>query len=53
MLSQSLKHATTIYIFWQIVFFSAFIGILSYYSMSLIEKIVSPYHKNRKGGLRH
>jgi NitT/TauT family transport system permease protein len=53
MLSQSLKHATTIYIFWQIVFFSAFIGILSYYSMSLLEKIVSPYHKKRKGGLRH
>ncbi len=42
MLSQSLKHAMTIYVFWQIVFFSAFVGILSYYLMSVIEKIVSP-----------
>lgn len=49
MLSQSLKHATTIYIFWQIVFFSAFIGIGSFYLMSLLEKIVSPYKgKNKK-----
>lgn len=43
MLSQSLKHAMTIYVFWQIVFLSAIIGILSYYLMTLIEKFVSPY----------
>lgn len=42
-LSQSLKHATTIYIFWQIVFLSAIIGILSYYLMVLIERLVSPF----------
>jgi len=45
MLSQSLKHAMTIYVFWQIVFFSAIVGILSYYLMSLIEKAVSPYKR--------
>ena len=42
MLSQSLKHAMSIYVFWQIVFFSAFVGILSYYLMVLLEKILSP-----------
>jgi NitT/TauT family transport system permease protein len=42
-LSQSLKHAMTIYVFWQIVFFSAAIGIASYFLMSLLEKLVSPY----------
>ncbi len=42
MLSQSLKHAMTIYVFWQIVFFSAIVGILSYYLMTVIEKLVSP-----------
>lgn len=47
MLSQSLKHAMSIYVFWQIVFFSAIIGILSYYFMAVIEKILSPY--KRKG----
>jgi NitT/TauT family transport system permease protein len=45
MLSQSLKHAMSIYVFWQIVFFSAIIGIASFYLMSLIEKLVSPYKK--------
>jgi NitT/TauT family transport system permease protein len=48
MLSQSLKHAMTIYVFWQIVFFSAIVGILSYYLMSLIEKAVSPYKRAHK-----
>ena len=48
MLSQSLKHAMTIYVFWQIVFFSAIVGILSYYLMSLIEKAVSPYKRKHK-----
>ena len=41
-LSQSLKHATSIYIFWQIVLFSAVIGIASYYGISLIERIFNP-----------
>ncbi len=48
MLSQSLKHAMSIYVFWQIVFFSAIIGILSFYLMSVIEKLVSPYKKVRR-----
>ena len=48
MLSQSLKHAMTIYVFWQIVFISAFIGILSYYLMTLIEKALSPYKRGKK-----
>lgn len=48
MLSQSLKHAMSIYVFWQIVFFSAAIGILSFYLMSFIEKMTSPY-KRKKG----
>lgn len=39
MLSQSLKHAMTIYVFWQIVFVSAIIGILSYYLMTVIERL--------------
>lgn len=48
MLSQSLKHATTIYIFWQIVFFSAIVGIGSFYLMSALEKAVSPYKRKSK-----
>lgn len=48
MLSQSLKHAMTIYVFWQIVFISAFIGILSYYLMTLVEKFMSPYKRPKK-----
>ena len=51
MLSQSLKHAMTIYVFWQIVFLSAIIGILSYYLMSVIERLVSPY-RNKKAKTR-
>ncbi len=47
MLSQSLKHAISIYVFWQIVFLSAIIGILSYYLMTVLEKVMSPY--KRKG----
>jgi len=42
MLSQSLKHAMSIYVFWLIVIFSAFIGIFSSYLMNWIEKLVSP-----------
>jgi NitT/TauT family transport system permease protein len=48
MLSQSLKHAMSIYVFWQIVFVSAIIGILSYNFISLLENIFSP-HKRAKG----
>ena len=47
MLSQSLKHAMSIYVFWQIVFVSAFVGILSYQLMVLLEKLVSPYERAR------
>lgn len=47
-LSQSLKHATTIYIFWQIVFLSAIIGILSFYLMVLLEQAISPYKRKKK-----
>jgi len=45
MMSQSLKHAMTIYVFWQIVFFSAIVGILSYQLMVWLEKLVSPYRR--------
>lgn len=50
MLSQSLKHAMSIYVFWQIVFFSAFVGILSYNMMSWIEKLVSPHERAKAKG---
>lgn len=42
MLSQSLKHAMSIYVFWDIVIFSAVIGVLSCSLMGWIEKLVSP-----------
>lgn len=42
MLSQSLKHAMNIYVFWIIVFFSALIGILSCWLMGKIETVCSP-----------
>ena len=48
MLSQSLKHAMSIYVFWLIVFFSAFLGIFSTILMTWIENLVSP----EKRGLR-
>ncbi|MFA9375169.1 MAG: ABC transporter permease [Lachnotalea sp.] len=52
MLSQSLKHAMSIYVFWLIVFFSALVGILSCYFMGIIEQFVSPQkrieHKTKK-----
>ena len=49
MMSQSLKHAMTIYVFWQIVFLSAIIGILSYQLMVWLEKLLSPYPKELRG----
>ncbi|MFW5777056.1 MAG: ABC transporter permease [Spirochaetota bacterium] len=45
MLSQSLRHAMSIYVFWQIVFFSAAIGMLGYYGMSLVERLLSPHER--------
>lgn len=45
MLSQSLKHAMSIMVFWQIVLLSAVIGILSFYVMGLIEKIFMPHKR--------
>lgn len=48
MLSQSLKHAMSVYVFWIIVFFAAFLGIMSGYFMSWLENIVSP----EKRGIR-
>jgi len=42
MLSQSLKHAMSIYVFWIIVFFSAVVGILSCYLMGKLEELLSP-----------
>lgn len=42
MLSQSLKHAMSIYVFWDIVVFSAVIGVLSCSFMGWIENAVSP-----------
>lgn len=48
MLSQSLKHAMSIYVFWQIVFVSAIVGILSYTLMTVLEKALSPSKWGRK-----
>ncbi|WP_455715755.1 ABC transporter permease [Anaerosporobacter sp.] len=52
MLSQSLKHAMSIYVFWQIVFFSAIIGILSSVLMGVLEKLVSPQMRADRGRKR-
>lgn len=49
MLSQSLKHAMSIYVFWLIVLFSAFVGIFSAKLMGMVEKLVSPQKRKRKG----
>lgn len=51
MMSQSLKHAMTIYVFWQIVFLSAIVGILSYQLMAVLEKWASPYRRNPKNAI--
>lgn len=42
MLSQSLKHAMSIYVFWDIVLVSAVIGIFSSRLMGMIENLISP-----------
>ncbi len=51
MMSQSLKHAMTIYVFWQIVFLSAIVGILSYQVMAALEKWASPYRRNPRNAI--
>lgn len=48
MLSQSLKHAMSIYVFWLIIFFSAFIGIFSGKLMGWIELLVSPWKRSTR-----
>lgn len=48
LLSQALKGAMTRYVFWQIVFFSAIIGILSFSLMGLLEYILCPYKRKAK-----
>lgn len=45
LLSQALKGAMTRYVFWQIVFFSAIIGILSFSVMGLLEYALCPYKR--------
>lgn len=45
LLSQSLKHAMSIYVFWLIVFFSAFIGIIVSQLIGWIEYGVSPWKR--------
>ncbi len=48
MLSQSQKHAMSIYVFWIIIFFSALIGILSSKLMGIIEKLCTPQNRKRR-----
>ena len=48
LLSQSPKGAMTRYVFWDIVFFSAVIGILSFYIMGVAEMILCPYKRTGK-----
>ena len=48
LLSQALKGAMTRSVFWQIVFFSAIIGILSFSVMGLLEYILCPYKRTSK-----
>ena len=45
LLSQSLKHAMSIYVFWLIVFFAAFIGIIVSKVIGWIEYGVSPWRR--------
>ncbi len=48
LMSQSLKGAMTRYVFWQIVFFSAFVGIMSFYLIGVIQKRVSGSRVRKK-----
>ena len=45
MLSQSLKGGMSRLVFWDIVLISAVIGILSFYLMGLLEKLICPYKR--------
>ena len=45
LLSQSLKHAMSIYVFWLIVFFSAFIGIIISKLIGWVEAWMSPWNR--------
>ena len=47
-LSQALKHAMSIYVFWLIVFFSAIVGVLSTLIIGWVENLTTPGRK--KGG---
>ena len=47
MLSQSLKGGMTRLVFWDIVLISAVIGILSFWLMGVIERMLCPYKKKR------
>ena len=47
MLSQSLKGGMTRLVFWDIVLISAVIGILSYWLMCVIEKLLCPYKRKK------
>ena len=47
LLSQSLKHAMSIYVFWLIVFFSAFIGIIISKIIGWIEYGITPWNRRR------
>lgn len=48
LLSQALKGAMSRYVFWQIVFLSAFIGIFSFLLMGFIEYLICPYKRKGK-----
>ena len=47
MLSQSLKGGMTRLVFWNIVLISAAIGILSFWLMGVIERLLCPYKKKK------
>jgi len=48
MLSQSLKGSMTRFVFWDIVIFSAVIGVLSFYLMGVIERAITPAKRKAK-----
>ncbi|MDR1815769.1 MAG: ABC transporter permease subunit [Clostridiales Family XIII bacterium] len=48
MLSQSLKHAMSIFVFWQIVFFSAIVGVLSINAVTLAERLALPNERRAR-----
>ena len=50
LLSQSLKHAMSIYVFWLIVVFGAFVGIFSSKLMGILEWLFTPHKRFRKTG---